>query len=122
MGSNTCHFRSCPTRSSALVCGPGSRWLASGTLDVERPLVSCLLSNHCEKSAAASVVASTMNLVSSKSGSKALAARVGGTLGPGHCLDAGRSGRVDDCLALGPGYSRRMGIDPLLGLVGMNRP
>ena len=122
MDSNTCRFHSSPTRSSTLVCGLESRWLASGTLGAAKPWVSCLLRNHCGRSAVASVVASRMSSVSNKSGSKALAAHADGRLGPGRGLDAGRSGRVDDCLALGPGYSRRMGIVPLTGLVGMNRP
>ena len=84
--------------------------------------MSCLLGNHHGKSAAASEVASRMSSVSSKSGSRASAAHVGGRLGPAHCLGAERSGRVDDCQALGPGCSRRTGIDPLPGVVGMNRP
>jgi hypothetical protein len=84
--------------------------------------VSCLRETHCGRSAAASVVVNRMSLVWSKSGSRALAAHVGGRLGPAHYLGAARNGRVDDCLALGPGCSRRMGIGPLPGLVGRNRP
>lgn len=84
--------------------------------------MSYSLGNHSGTSAAASVVVSRMSSVSSKSGSKALAAYAGGRWVPARCSGAGRSGRVGGCQALGLGYSRRMGIDPLPGLVGMNRP
>ena len=84
--------------------------------------MSCLPGSRCGRSAAASVVGSRMSSVSSKSESKASAAHVGGKLGPAHYWGAGKSGRVDDCQALGPDYSRRMGIAPLPGLVGMSRP
>ena len=57
----------------------------------------------------------------SKSGSKASAAHVGDRSESAHCLGAGKSGRVDGCQALGPGYSRRKKADPS-GLVGMNHP
>ena len=40
-GSNTCHFHVHWIRSSTWERGgPGSRWWASGTLDVEKPLGS----------------------------------------------------------------------------------
>jgi hypothetical protein len=47
---------------------------------------------------------------------------VGGTLEPEHYVDVGRNDRVDGYLALGPGYSRRREIVPLLERVGMQSP
>lgn len=122
MGSNTCHFHSSQTRSSTSVCGPGSIWWASGKLGAVMPSESCLLRTHCGTSAAASVVGSRMSSVSSRSGSKALAAYVGGRLEPAHYLGAAKSGRVDGCQALGPGCSRRKKVGPWPGLVGISRP
>ena len=122
MGSNTCRFRTCPTRSSTSVCGPGSRLWAYDTLAVGMPLVSCSPGIHCGRLAVASAVGSRMSLVSSTSGSKASAACVGERLGPAHYWGAARSGRVDGCRALGPGCSRRRLVDPLPGFVGMSHP
>jgi hypothetical protein len=53
-------------------------------------------------------------MASSRWGWRALAACDEGKLALGLRLDAERNGRVDDCLVLGPGCSKRMGNEPLL--------
>jgi hypothetical protein len=85
---------------------------------VGTPLESSFHGIGVQTSAAASVVASRTNWVSSTLGLKAWVGLVGGTLGPECYSGAEKSVHVDGCLALGLGYSRRREIVPSVELVG----
>jgi hypothetical protein len=126
-GSSTYHLHACRIPSSVWVHAPGSRLLASGTMDGEMPWESCSSGIHHGTSVVAFEAASTMSLAWSKSVSKALAAFaacVGGTLGPGSgcCLGAVRNGHVGGYRAWGLGCSKRKVIVPSTGRVDMKSP
>lgn len=121
--SNTCHFRGHWIQSSILERGgPGSRWWASDTSDVEKPPGSYWQEIQDGTFAGASEVVNRTSWVSSRLESMASAAHVGGKLGFACCLAAVRNGRVDGCLPSGPGCSRRKVIVPLPERVGMRSP
>jgi hypothetical protein len=110
-------------RSSTLERGgPGSRWWASGTLGVEKPLGSYWQEIQDGTVAGASVVASKTSWAWSRLGSMAFAAHVDGKLGFAYCSVVVRNGRVDGCPPSGPGCSRRRVIVPLPEGVGMKSP
>lgn len=121
--SNTSHFLGHWIRSLVLGCsGPGSRSLVSGTSVWERPREWSSWEIQDGTFEVASGAGSRMNWVSSIWAWKALVAYVDDKLGFVHDLVVGRNDHADGYPTLDLGCSKRMGIFPLPGDVGMRSP